>query len=272
MKVKDLVDWGKKELSFLASAEKETLDLFSFFLKTSRYNVLFFEEVLSHDQIKLLVWAIEQRKKRVPFAYITQEIEFYGSTFFINDHVLVPRPETELLVEHIIKKISSSKKGILWDFCSGSGVIGISVKKKLPHLQVILSDISTHALDVAKCNAEKNGVEVQIRQSDLFKNFANEKCDFFVCNPPYLSEEEYQTAEKELFFEPKLSLVAENQGYFFYQKIAEQLPFFLNERGRAFLEIGSQQKEEIIKIFSKISYSMQIENDWAGHPRFFFLE
>lgn len=265
MQLKELISWGKKRLDFLPNAEKEVIDLCSFFLKKRRSDLSFWQEVLSDEKKEQLIFAIEQRAKKIPFAYITKEVEFYGCTLFINENVLIPRPETEILIDHIVKEIKTDK-GVVWDFCTGSGAIGIALKKKIPSLEVVISDISLEALEVARINAKKNQVEVEVRQSDLFANFRGQ-CDFFICNPPYLKEEEYK---EELLFEPKISLVAPEQGYFFYQKIAKELPFFLKKNGKAFLEIGASQKKRIEKIFS--SYEVRVEEDWARHPRFLFLK
>lgn len=222
-----------------------------------------FERPLNDDELKNLRGAIVRRGNKEPRAYIAGSVEFAGLTIKVTPDVLIPRPETEILVEKIAAQLSEMdlEGKVLWDMCCGSGCIGHALKKRFPALTVVLSDLSPEALTVAR----QNGSDVSFRQGDLFEPFAEEKCDFLVSNPPYVTQEEYAELTVEVKAEPKMALVG---GLTFYKRIAEALPTYLKPGGKVWLEMGSGQGESIQKIFG----GGVVEDDWAGHNRFFFLE
>lgn len=196
--------------------------------------------------------------KNEPLEYVLGEVEFFGCRIRVDKRVLIPRPETEILVEKIANE---AKSGILWDICCGSGCIGIALKKANPELQVFLSDISQDALNVAAENAKLNRVEVTLLQGDLLEPFKGEKADWIICNPPYVSEEEYGELDPSVKdFEPKLALVGGPRGTEFYERLAANLP----KEARVFFEIGSSQAKPLQELFP----SAKLEYDWAGHPRY----
>lgn len=211
---------------------------------------------------------LERLRKGEPLAYVIGEVEFFGARIKVSPAVLIPRQETELLTEKvaIYMQQHEHEDKTLWDMCCGSGCIGISLKKKFPKLKVVLSDLSPKALEIAKTNASLNNVDVQFHQGDMFAPFEGEKCDFFVCNPPYVSEKDYDALSQEVKHEPKMALIG---GTDFYKLIAEQLPGYISGFGCIWMEIGYDQKEEINKMFG---YKGSFEKDLAGHDRFFFLE
>lgn len=200
--------------------------------------------------------------KNEPPEYVMGQVEFYGCQIRVDPRVLIPRQETEILVEKIA---NVAKEGVLWDLCTGSGCIGIALKKANPALQVTLSDVSPEALALASQNARLNHVEVSVLQGDLLEPFQGKRADFIVCNPPYLSEEEYRELDPSVRdFEPKLALVAGVDGAEFYERLEKLLGAYLNPGGQFFFEIGSTQGAVLKALFPK----SQIEKDWAGHPRF----
>lgn len=219
---------------------------------------------------------LARRGKGEPIQYIRGSVDFFGCELLVTPSVLIPRQETEILVDLAAKflKTQDLDGKVLWDVCCGSGCIGLALKKKFPKLEVFLSDQSSSALSVAKENAEKNQLEVHFFEGDLFSPFQNQKCDFFVCNPPYISEDEFLTLQREVKdFEPKEALIAPNEGLGFYQRIATDLHKYINSKGRAWLEIGHQQGKAVNKIFTEASWThCNVEKDWAGHDRFFSLE
>lgn len=256
--------------------KREAEDLLALVLQMKRIDLyLDFSRPLLEQELVHMRELIKKRAMAIPFVYLAKQMAFFGVLLEITAEVLVPRPETEILVERIaqeLEKIPLENK-VLWDVCTGSGCIGISLKKRFPELNVILSDLSESALAVAKKNALLNKVEISFRMGDLFAPFGEEKCDFLVSNPPYLSESEYEAGGKELFREPKMALVAEEGGLAFYRRIASALPHVLNEGGRGFFEIGASQGEIVKKNFENEGYcNVRVEKDYAGHPRFFFLE
>lgn len=223
-----------------------------------------FDKPLVEQELISIREMIRRCGKNEPLEYVMGVVEFFGCQIKVNPNVLIPRPETEILVEKIAKR---AKSGVLWDLCTGSGCIGIALKKANPELEVTLSDISKEALEQAGENARLNGVKVTLLQSDLLSAFQNQKADWIVCNPPYVSEGEYQMLEPSVKnFEPKLALVGGVRGTENYERLAKSLPLHLNQGAEYFFEIGSFQKVALQQIFP----DCQIENDWAGHPRFLF--
>lgn len=210
-----------------------------------------------------------------PIEYITGEITFYHCQIAVNKHVLIPRPETEILVDGACRMLKqSSRKMLAWDICTGSGCIGIAVKKNCPDLTVCLSDISQQALEMAGENAIRNAVDVELLQGDLLAPFCDRKADVVFCNPPYISSKEYFTLDPSVKnFEPQIALIGGEDGLLFYKRLKEELPNFLNQGAKIFFEIGTGQGQAVLSLFSGRGWkNARVEKDWAGHDRFFFLE
>jgi release factor glutamine methyltransferase len=219
---------------------------------------------------------ILRRLKGEPLAYLAGKVQFYDCSIEVNPAVLIPRPETEILVDKVARHLKGRdlRGKVLLDLCCGSGCIGIALKKALPALTVYLSDYSKQAIDLAACNAAANGVEVICLQGDLFVPFQGKKAHFFVCNPPYISENEYAILDKEVReHEPRLALVAGSTGLEVYERLAQELSRYLHPGGQGWLEMGYQQGPAIQQLFRDPPWKKGVvENDWAGHNRFFFLE
>lgn len=231
-----------------------------------------FERPLLEEELGKIREALKRRALREPLAYIAGKVPFFGIELNLSASVLIPRPETEILVEKIAQTLSQQplEGKILWDMCCGSGCIGLSLKKHFPELTVIMSDISPEAVDLARLNSENN---VEIRQGDLFNAFETTLCDFFVCNPPYVTEQEWIGLMPDVKdYEPKIALVGGVSGLEFYEKIAQSLASYLKIPGKGWLEIGTQQGESVKKIFEAKGFTAHYSSDWAGHDRFFFLE
>jgi len=235
-----------------------------------------FEQPLQETEwLTCQAW-LKRRLNGEPLAHITGQISFYNCLIQVTPQGLIPRQETEILVDHIAKILQHQDlSGMkLWDLCCGTGCIGIALKKKFADLTVTLSDISAEALALAQANAECNQVDVRCLQGDLLAPFKGEKAHFIVCNPPYVSEEEYQQLETSVkLFEPRLALVGGLTGLEFYRRLADEMPYYLESAAKIWLEVGYQQGEEVKKIFENQPWThQQLFNDWAGHHRFFFLE
>jgi release factor glutamine methyltransferase len=219
---------------------------------------------------------LKRRGQREPLQYIAGALDFFDCRIEVNRNVLIPRQETEILVDKISKELSqiSLEGKVLWDICCGSGCIGIALKKKFPELRVCLSDLSEKALAVAKENAKKNNVEVEFFQGDLLQPLQNQCADFVVCNPPYISENDYEKLEIEVKgFEPVSALVSGASGLEFYVRLANDLPSHLHPKAKVWFEIGDGQGEGIRKIFNAPCWThCRYELDWSGRERFFSLE
>jgi len=241
-------------------------DIIAHVLKLKRMDLyLQFDKPVVEAELSIIRVFLRRCGKGEPLEYVTGEVDFFGCNIKIGPSVLIPRPETEILVEMISKRVQG---GSLWDLCTGSGCIGISLKKARPELSVTLSDISADALALASENAQLNGVDVEILRGDLLAPFQGRKADYVVCNPPYISQNEYGHLDPSVReFEPKLALVGGEKGTEFYERLARELPAYLNPGAQVFFEIGADQGEALKKIFPQ----GELHRDWAGHPRFFFL-
>ncbi|MDR0724351.1 MAG: peptide chain release factor N(5)-glutamine methyltransferase, partial [Endomicrobium sp.] len=222
--------------------------LLSFLLQIKRSKLPFlYNQILSIEQLHQFEKYILRRSKREPVAYITGYTGFMGLEFEINKNVLIPRPETELLVEAVLKLAKDEPYLKVLDLCTGSGCIAISLAKMGSFKTVTATDIDKCALKVAKENAKINDIEIiNFIESDIFANLGQNKFDIIVSNPPYVSDEEYAFLEKDLMYEPKLALVAKSDGLFFYDEIAKNTKKFLNDKkGYVFLELNSNKATQI---------------------------
>lgn len=261
----------------IQNSRRQAEDLLADVLELKRMDLyLQFDRPVVPDELDRCRQWLARRAKGEPLAYIKGAVEFFDCCLIVTRDVLIPRQETEILVDKICQEFSkqSLTGKQMWDVCCGSGCIGIALKKRFPELQVALSDISTTALNIARENAIKNEVEIEFFQGDLLAPFEGRKTDFLVCNPPYVSESEFSTLDPEVRdFEPKLALTAESNGLEFYQRLAADLPAFLHSGGKAWFEIGDGQGELVKNLFKKAPFkSGLVEYDWASRERFFSLE
>jgi release factor glutamine methyltransferase len=229
------------------------------------------EEELQHCRARIV-----RRSKHEPLAYILGSVPFHDCHFKVTPAVLIPRHETEYMVSEIIKELETQDLHgkILWDLCSGSGCIGISLKKRFPELEVVLSDISPEALEIASENARLNGVNVFLKKGDLFAPFEGLKADFITCNPPYIRVDEFVNLEPEVRdFEPYKALVSDETGLMFYQKFSDEWLKYINRPGKTWLEMGFAQANAVKNIFKQPdSINLSVHKDLSGHDRFFSLE
>ncbi len=252
-------------------------ELIAFVLKMKRIDLyLQFDRPLEEGELSLIRPLLKRASFGEPVEYILGETSFYHTELSITPAVLIPRPETEIFVDLICKELAQDSQvgKEAWDLCTGSGCIGISVKKACPDLKMTLSDLSEKALELAGQNAVKNAVEVECLQGDLLEPFQGKKADFIFCNPPYISETEYKNLEISVKgFEPKVALVGGEDGLDYYRRLKECLPTFLQPKAKVFFEIGTGQGAALMDLYTGPMWTRKrIEKDWAGHDRFFFLE
>ena len=201
------------------------------------------------DYFKLIKKLIEG----VPLQHITHQQEFMKLMFYVDENVLIPRPDTEILVEEVIKLAKSINAKKILDLCTGSGAIAVSLAKYIEGSQITATDISRKALSIAKLNATNNNVEDKITfvSSDLFQNISEEKYDIIVSNPPYIKRKVIKTLDKEVKKEPIIALDGGNDGLDFYKKIIGNAYQHLKYKGYLCLEIGYDQKDEVIDLINK---------------------
>lgn len=223
----------------------------------------------TYAEISLFNEYIERRIKREPVAYITGFCGFMHYEFKVNENVLIPRPETELMVENVLETSKEHKFETALDLCTGSGCIAVSLARSGVFESITASDISINALETAKENALINEADgITFIESDMFEKFDIEKFDIIVSNPPYLTQEEYSKAAPELKYEPKTALIAGEDGLFFYDMIARDSRNFLNFEGYVFVELNSNIADKIKDIFREYGFrTVEIINDYSGLPR-----
>lgn len=252
-------------------------ELLASVLKIKRLDLYMqFDRPLQEQELQLYREFLKRKVKGEPLEYILEEIDFYHCRICVTPDVLIPRQETEILLDKICARLRACdpKNKVVWDICCGAGCLAIGLKKALPDLQVTASDISPKALEVCKKNCKLNDVHVSLVQGDLLAPFAGAKADVVVCNPPYISEAEYTVLDKDVKdFEPHGALVGGPTGLEFYARLAADLPQYLNPGAKIFFEIGTGQGNGVKSIFNASYWIIkEVERDWAGHERFFFLE
>lgn len=225
-----------------------------------------FEEIVSEEDRKKIRELIIRRGKHEPLQYVLGETEFYGYKFFVDSAVLIPRPETEYLVEKIIKENPELSSVI--DIGTGSGVIAISLKKELPNSIITATDISVKALEIAKINAVENKAEIKFILSNLYEN-VNNRFDVIVSNPPYIPIEEYRELSSEVKdFEPESALLTTEEGLLYYKRLLKDAKKHLNPNGTIYFEIGHDQSDRIKKIAEKMGFSdIETVKDLNGFDR-----
>ena len=220
--------------------------------KPRQYLIIYDDQVLTLRQEVDYFKAIKRLINGEPIQHITHQQEFMKLNFFVNEDVLIPRPDTEILVEEVIKIAKKIKAKNILDMCTGSGAIAVSLAKYLDNVEITAVDISTKTLNVAKTNAKNNEVENKITfiESNLFENIVNEKYDIIVSNPPYIKKDVIKTLNKEVQKEPKIALDGGYDGLDFYRKITHQSEEYLKFNGYLCFEIGYDQKKDVIKIIN----------------------
>lgn len=220
---------------------------------------------VSPEDYKNYMDLIKQRSKRIPLQHLTNSREFYGYEFYVNEHVLIPRQETEVLVEEVVR---FAKDQDVLDICTGSGCIIITIAKEAkPHSATAL-DISEEALCVARKNAEALEADITFIQSDLFEKLEG-TYDIIVSNPPYIRSKDIEELEPEVrLHEPMLALDGFEDGLYFYRKIIEGAKIYLRREGRIFFEIGYDQGEDVKNLLQNAGFSdIKVIKDLTGRDR-----
>lgn len=230
------------------------------------------ERTVSEEDVSALEAVLKEREARTPLQYLMGECAFMGYTFSVDERVLIPRQDTECLVElaasDMRAQLSEEGAPCVLDLCTGSGCIGIAAAKLCPAAAVTLADISEGALAVARENARALGAQVKIVKSDLFSDIS-EKFDYILSNPPYIPSQVIEGLMPEVRdHEPRLALDGEEDGLAFYRRIVRQAPQYLKAGGRLYLEIGAEQGEALRELLLENGFSdVRIEKDLAGFDR-----
>lgn len=232
---------------------------------------LHFESTRAVDDAELerLDERLRRRAEGEPVQYILHSAYFMGLKFYVDDRVLIPRQDTETLVEAVIVALHELESPDVLDLCAGSGAIGLSVKTLIPSANVTLTDISRDALDVARRNAHDLNVDADIRHGDLFRAVGRDRFDLIASNPPYIPHGDLAGLQREVRREPALALDGGSDGLDVYRRIAAEAGAHLNPGGYLYLEVGIGEAERVLEMVQSGVECAQsgVLNDLNGIPR-----
>lgn len=278
MKVEELLKYGKFELekNKIEDASIIAKILIQYVLKIDKNKIIIEKEKevekIKEEEYKKYIKEIVQGK---PIQYIINNQEFMKLNFFVNENVLIPQPDTEILVEKVLEIVKENMESKILDICTGSGAIGISLAYYLNKAKLTVADISSKALEISKINAKRNNVEEKIKfiNSDMFEKI-EEKYNIIVSNPPYIKTNIIPTLDKQVQNEPYIALDGGKDGLKFYRILIDEAPKHLEKDGILIFEIGYDQKEDIENLVkeNKNYKSMQVIKDLSQNDRVVILK
>ena len=269
---RQLIANAKKQINLVDLEHRAIYEFLMDILKCDRTKLIMMEETEVSEEVldKFSEMLSEYIFDYRPIEYILGYTYFCGNKIYVDENTLIPRNETEEVVEEAIRVINEFKHEKILDLASGSGAIAISVKKVLPHVDIVGSDISVGALTMARRNANSVGVNVNFVESDILEKFieSGEKFDMIISNPPYVSPD-YVLPNKIIEHEPKIALYAKENGLYYYKKIMEDAKKVLNPNGTIVFEIGYDQAEAIQRLAKEIlsDYTITIKKDISNNDR-----
>ena len=310
MKLQELIQNSKHELDSLniEEADIKLKILIEYVFKISKEKlILKYKDEINNKKVEEFRKLLKKLENGIPIQYIINNQEFMGLNFYVDEDVLIPQPDTEVLVEEVIKycnelrnnepedketnkdyKENIEKESIInkedkninkktikiLDLCTGSGIIGISIYKYLENVEIYASDISQKALNIAEKNTNLNNAKINFINSDMFENIHIKDFDIIVSNPPYIESKVIKSLSKEVQNEPKLALDGGEDGLKFYRSILENAKDYLRKNGAIFLEIGYDQKEKIEEILKsyKIYKETKCIKDFGGNNRVIIIK
>lgn len=283
MKIKEILEEARKELDKNNIEDSGIIarELLTYITKTDKlYLIVNMEENLDEEIYKKFNEKIQEIINGMPIQYITHNQEFMGLNFYVDSNVLIPQPDTEILAESVLnicdkmqfrvkdsnyknnstQNFDSVKKIKILDLCTGSGAIAISLENRLKDKTTMYaSDISTEALKISEKNSIINKSKVTFIHSDLFKNIKESNFDIIVSNPPYIKTDVIKTLSKQVKNEPMLALDGGKDGLYIYRKIIDEAYKYIQNNGYLCLEIGYDQKQEVLDILKKYKHYTEID-------------
>ncbi len=278
MKIRDLYQNAIERLqeAKIPDAQLEVSILLCHLLKISRAELFLNEKILLPKMLDEFDELLRRRLRREPISYILGEHEFWSLPFKVTPDVLIPRPETEILIEIVLQIVKNSEEdyqGAILDIGTGSGAIAIALARELPAATVFSLDLSYSALQIAAGNVKRLQTRnrVHLLQSDLLQGIRDQPLfDLIVSNPPYVSKNEFSALQPEIAFEPRLALDGGSMGMETIKRLAVQIQPVLKPGGWFFMEIGAEQSELVKNVFSAWSFeNCTVYQDYAGLPRIF---
>lgn len=272
--IRALLKEAEKKLITSDAPDVDAYEIFRFVTNMNKTDILLSpHRDISEDKLREFSELIEKRATGYPLQYILGEWDFYDLSFFVGEGVLIPRNETEQIADEACKFLKNKKDKVIFDLCTGSGCIGLSVAANNPDCKVYLADISPFALECAEKNRKALSLDnAEIISYDIFLGFEKSglpKPDVILSNPPYVTREEFETLQTEIFYEPEKAIVCEGDGLDFYRCLAEKWLPNINENGFFMFESGEEQPAEIIKIIKNtVGFDAVCCDDIYGVCRF----
>lgn len=272
MLIRDAIMYGKKYLCESSTPFLDSIVLLEKATGMAKEKILISDNVLENALFDNFCVMLKRRKNNMPVQYIINQAEFMGLKFYVDENVLIPRPDTEILVETAIKYIGSSKLNVL-DLCTGSGCIAVALKKFCPNIFITAVDISDKAIAIAEKNSVDNDVKINFLCADIFKKFIyniSSRFDIIISNPPYITSSKINSlGENVKCYEPALALDGGKDGLVFYEFIVSKI----NHRCKVFFEIGFDQAFKIAAILNKNRFTnINIIRDLSGIERVIYAD
>lgn len=272
MNISELLVNGKHLLKDIEDGNIKTRILLEYILKLSREKIVSNPNIeVSDNNVESYLNKINDIKNGMPIQYITNKQEFMKLNFYVDKNVLIPQPDTEILVEKAIEICNNHGNDIkILDLCTGSGAIGISIAKNIKNAKVYATDIKNTVIDIAKQNAKQNNVDnIEFIVSDMFENIQEKDFDIIVSNPPYIETDVIKTLPTEVRNEPIIALDGGKDGLKFYKIILSEYKKYLKKDGYLLLEIGYNQAKSVGELIN-LNYS--IIEDLAGNDRVIIIK
>ena len=272
MNISELLVNGKHLLKDIEDGNIKARILLEYILKLSREKIVSNPNIeVSDNNDEYYLNKINDIKNGMPIQYITNKQEFMKLNFYVDKNVLIPQPDTEILVEKAIEICNNHGNDIkILDLCTGSGAIGISIAKNIKNAKVYATDIKNTVIDIAKQNAKQNNVDnIEFIVSDMFENIQEKDFDIIVSNPPYIETDVIKTLPTEVRNEPIIALDGGKDGLKFYKIILSEYKKYLKKDGYLLLEIGYNQAKSVGELIN-LNYS--IIEDLAGNDRVIIIK
>ena len=258
MKLKELLNYSKKYLenNNIEDAILISKLLVQYIMGISKDKIIiYYDKNITDIELSKYKKLLDQIVKGVPIQYIIKEQEFMKLDFYVDENVLIPQPDTEILVEEVIKKYMNKSCEIL-DLCTGSGAIAVSLAKYIEKSSITASDLSKNAIEIAKLNAKNNNVDNKITfiESNMFEKIKYNKFDVIVSNPPYIESDEIAKLSLQVKSEPHMALDGGMDGLDFYRIIIDNSYKYIKDCGNLFLEIGYNQKDKVFNLLKESNH------------------
>lgn len=270
MNAKELYNKCVEELSFTDDAKFEVLCMFETLLNINKTSLISKDLVIGKDDIKIINQAISRRKNSEPLQYILGSWDFYDLSFYVGDGVLIPRPETEMLVDFALEKIKDIESPVIYDLCAGTGCIGLTIAKHRKDAKVFLFEKEENAFSYLVKNKEKYELNnATVIKCDIFNFDFSEipLCDVLLSNPPYIESDEICDLQSEVLFEPISALDGGKDGLAFYRVICDKWLKQVKNNGFIAFECGEEQSKPICDIFKSKTSSFEVLFDFNNIDR-----